>query len=131
MNLSVSPLWIIRNNYEDRVLQVFFVDIHSLQEVLLLQVFCTVKFLILQVVSSSYMNTHQLTGLLGDFLRFSFLIHLSSIIIHDFIKSLVYFGNKSLPRKRKHEHKTEKRKDANMYLNVKAFLMIGILGPKN
>ena len=64
MYLGMGPIWIIGNNYEDRMIQVFLVDIHGLQEVLLLQVVRTIQLLIRQVVSSSYMDTHELTRFL-------------------------------------------------------------------
>ena len=99
MYLSVSPLWIISNNYEDWVFQVFIVHIHGLQEVLLLQVFCPIQLLIFQVISSPNVNTHKLTRFCQDFLGFSLLIHLCGVISQYFFKALVYPRNKSLPEK--------------------------------
>ena len=97
MYLGMGPLWIICNNYEDRVLQVLLEDIHGLQEVLLLQVVGTIQLLILQVVSSSDMDTHKLTRFLGEFSGLPFLVCLCSVISQDLFQPVVYLGYESLP----------------------------------
>ena len=66
MHLRVSPVWIICNNNEDRMFQLLLVSIHGLKEVLFLKVGGAIQCLILQMVSSPYVDTYKLTGFPQD-----------------------------------------------------------------
>ena len=65
MHLLEGPLRVIGDEDEDRMLQSLLVHIHGLEEVLLLQIWDSIQGFILQVITSSYVHTHKLTGFWG------------------------------------------------------------------
>ena len=92
MYLCEGPVSVICYNYEDRMLQLLFVDIHGLQEVLLLQMCHAIQGFIFQVVTTPYVDTDELAGFLGYLFGLSFLIHFLGIVCQNLFNSFLYFG---------------------------------------